>query len=111
MKISIPDVTALRAGACAKADDLTLRQIEVLGIISSAPAHQRTVRAMAAAMDVPKPVITRTADLLEEIGFARRRADTEDRRSIFLDVTPAGRAFAARHLVVEMPEPLAKAAA
>ena len=50
-------------------------------------------------MQVHRPAITRAADRLEDFGFVARRADPQDRRSVFIDATAAGRKFASRHLV------------
>ena len=66
---------------------LTIRQLNALLRCSDAP---QTVRRLAADMGVTKPVITRSADKLEELGWIRRCEDKEDRRSIILKITPAG---------------------
>ena len=98
MPISTTDLTAIRR-AIPTDHDITLRQLHALALIVSKPQDGRTVRALAAAMQVHRPAITRAADRLEDFGFVVRRPDTADRRSVFFDATAAGRRFASRHLV------------
>ena len=75
-----------------KVDDLTVRQLSVL---IGCTQQERTVRDLATEMDVSKPAITRATNKLELRGFLKRRKDKNDRRSVLLTLTPAGRKFAA----------------
>ena len=72
--------------------DLTARQLAVMLVCRlDDPPH--TVRGMAGLLNVNKPAITRATDRLEELGLAKRRADTRDRRSVLLVPTAAGQVF------------------
>jgi DNA-binding MarR family transcriptional regulator len=73
--------------------DLNVRQIVVLleAVEAKAPV---TVRGLAAHLQVPKPAITRAVDRLEEVGWAIRRTDPANRRSVLITVTEEGRKHA-----------------
>ena len=70
--------------------DATLRQLTVLVCLRD---RAGTVRDIAAETKMGKPVVSRTADRLEAIGFAERRDDPHDRRSVLLVLTPVGKQF------------------
>ena len=53
----------------------------------------RTVRGLAAELNVSKPAITRALDRLGELDLARRKVDPLDRRSVLVQRTPKGSAF------------------
>lgn len=69
---------------------LTDREKAVLGLLVE-HAEPHTVRGMAAAVGVQKPVVTRAVDRLERDGLAKRRPDPADRRSVLLVATGHGR--------------------
>lgn len=69
---------------------LTEREKGVLGLLVE-NAEPYTVRGMAEAVGVQKPVVTRAVDRLEREGLARRRPDPADRRSVLLVATGQGR--------------------
>lgn len=69
--------------------DLTLRQIALLAIICD-HGERLAVRGLAKMLGVQKSIITRGADKLVALGFAKRVRGLEDRRDIFIEPTPAG---------------------
>ncbi len=75
--------------------DLTVRQIAMLAYLCDNPPELRghffTVRAIAAAMNVAKPVITRATNTFIKHGLANRITDMRDKRSILIEPTDAGR--------------------
>ena len=75
--------------------DLTQRQLAML-MVAAWTEGDHTVRSMAAWLGVQKPVITRAANRLSELGFIRRDRDPNDGRNIFLRATDSGRAFVER---------------
>jgi DNA-binding MarR family transcriptional regulator len=75
--------------------DLTLRQIAVLLVCDTAEDLQ-TVRGLARHLEVGKPIVTRAVDRLEAAGLARRKADPNDRRSVLIAPTLAGRRYCSR---------------
>lgn len=72
--------------------DMTVRQLCVLICLHNGP---RTVRDLAAETQIAKPSVSRAGDRLEEMGFAVRQDDPDDRRSILLVLTPSGKRFLA----------------
>ena len=72
--------------------DLTNRQMALMMTvyISSGP---HTVRGLAEALHVSKPVITRALNKLSALGYLRRERDAADRRNIFITRTPKGAEF------------------
>ncbi|WOE74493.1 MarR family transcriptional regulator [Alterisphingorhabdus coralli] len=75
--------------------DLTNRQLAVLLLVhyTSGP---HTVRGLAEALAVSKPVITRALDKLANLGFLARQADEADGRNVFIVGTSRGGAFLAK---------------
>lgn len=72
--------------------DLTTRQLSVILMVYLEPkAH--TVRGLAAALKVSKPVITRAIDSLSILGLLKRVRDTSDKRSVFIQRTVKGAVF------------------
>jgi DNA-binding MarR family transcriptional regulator len=69
--------------------DLTVRQLALLLIIHGSP-DLLTVRGLAAALNVPRPTVSRALDRLCSNGLARRYDDPRDRRSILIRGSPAG---------------------
>lgn len=72
--------------------DLSLRQLAILFLLTD-PAGPRTVRHVAAFLGVSKPVVSRSMDVLGEMGLAERARDPADRRSVLLSATPLGLAL------------------
>ena len=69
--------------------DLTLRQLAILThIYLVTPPH--TVRGLAAALGVAKPVITRALDRMGAMGLVDRARDEADRRSVVIRRTVKG---------------------
>lgn len=69
--------------------DLTLRQTAILLQIYLVPPPH-TVRGLAAALNVTKPVITRALDTMGEMGLVDRVRDDRDRRNVIIKRTVAG---------------------
>lgn len=74
-----------------KRDDLSVRQLAILIRIAAEPG---TIRGMAADMGTSKPAITRGVDRLADLGFAKRKVDLNDRRSVIVSATGSGRQLA-----------------
>ncbi len=69
--------------------DLTLRQTAILlTIYLDHPPH--TVRALAAKLNVTKPVITRALDTMGMMKLVTRKRDPRDRRNVIIQRTVAG---------------------
>lgn len=82
--------------------DLSQRQLAVLMTVAMT-AGPHTVRGLAAALNVAKPVITRALDRMGELDLARREPDLRDRRSVLVALTTKGRR-ALREMAAEMGE-------
>jgi DNA-binding MarR family transcriptional regulator len=75
--------------------DLTMRQMAVLmTIYLDPPPH--TVRGLAAALGVTKPVITRALDTMGALGLVSRHRDPADKRSVLVKRTVGGALFLER---------------
>ncbi len=74
--------------------DLTNRQMALLMLVylDSGP---HTVRGLARALNVSKPVVTRALNRLGALGYLRRQRDDTDKRNIFVARTPKGADFLA----------------
>jgi DNA-binding MarR family transcriptional regulator len=72
--------------------DLTNRQMALLMMIYLTPGPH-TVRGIAAALGVSKPVVTRALNTLGSLGYLRRERDQDDRRNIFVVRTKDGTQF------------------
>lgn len=72
--------------------DLTNRQMALMMTVyvQSGP---HTVRGLAEALNVSKPVITRALNKLSALGYLRRERDAADRRNIFVARTNKGAEF------------------
>jgi len=72
--------------------DLTNRQMALLLLVylTSGP---HTVRGLAQALGVSKPVVTRALNTLGALGYLRRERDPSDRRNIFIAHTEVGAKF------------------
>ncbi len=75
--------------------DLSVRQMTILlSIYLEPPPH--TVRALAAKLNVSKPVITRALDAMGKLGLVSRRRDECDRRNVLIQRTVGGSLFLER---------------
>lgn len=71
---------------------LTGRQIALLAVLRNRPEQgARTIRALALALNLPKPTICRAVDTLSNIGWVSRSLDPNDHRSVFVSLTEKGR--------------------
>jgi DNA-binding MarR family transcriptional regulator len=79
-------------GAIAATHDLSLVQVRLLGIL-----RDRTpgMLELAAALGLDKSSVTGLVDRAERRGLVKRSFGKEDRRAVFVALTPAGRALAA----------------
>ncbi len=76
----------------AKGPDLTSRQLALLlRIYLEAQPH--TVRGLAKALNVTKPVITRAIDTLSAQGLVKRVRDEKDKRNVLIQRTVKGAVF------------------
>ncbi len=69
--------------------DLTVRQLAILLHIYLVPPPH-TVRGLAAALNVTKPVVTRALDTMGAMGIVDRVRDNLDRRNVIIKRTLAG---------------------
>jgi DNA-binding MarR family transcriptional regulator len=72
--------------------DLTNRQMALLLLVYLKPGPH-TVRGLAKALNVSKPVVTRALNRLGALGYLRRQRDDADRRNIFVAPTREGADF------------------
>ena len=75
--------------------DLTLRQLAILSHIYLVPPPH-TVRGLAAALNVTKPVITRALDTMGALKLVTRHRDEEDRRNVLVRRTIEGALYVER---------------
>ncbi len=81
----------VRAGA----PDLSMRQLAILmTIYLDPPPH--TVRGLAAALSVSKPVITRALDTMGALKLVTRHRDEADRRNVLIRRTVEGALYVER---------------
>jgi DNA-binding MarR family transcriptional regulator len=71
------------------AEEVTLPQYRALVVLVSRGPQR--VSSLAEALAVAPPTATRMCDRLVRKGLVRRRASSEDRREVWLSVTPTGR--------------------
>ncbi|NWO67881.1 MarR family transcriptional regulator, partial [Escherichia coli] len=72
-----------------------------------------TVRGLARALNVSKPVVTRALNRLGTLGYLRRQRDDTDKRNIFVAKTAEGAEFLAEFghfLTGQHVEPVARRA-
>jgi DNA-binding MarR family transcriptional regulator len=72
--------------------DLTNRQMALLLLVYLKPGPH-TVRGLARALNVSKPVVTRALNRLGALGYLRRQRDDSDKRNIFVARTSEGAEF------------------
>jgi DNA-binding MarR family transcriptional regulator len=63
----------------------------LLTVYLTPPPH--TVRGLAAELGISKPAVTRALDRLGREGFARRKIDAADRRSVLVQRTVKGSVY------------------
>lgn len=73
----------------AAGPDLSMRQWAIVLTVYLNPGPH-TVRALARDLNVPKPAISRALDALSILGFVKRVRDTQDKRIVLVQKTPAG---------------------
>ena len=88
------------------APDLTQRQLALLLIIYlESPPH--TVRALAARLNVTKPVITRALNTMGELELVDRYRDPKDKRNVLIKRTVAGSLYLenlSEHIIAQAKE-------
>ena len=93
--------------------DLTNRQMALLMLVYLKPGPH-TVRGLARALNVSKPVVTRALNRLGALGYLRRQRDDSDKRNIFVARTSEGAEFLAEfgHFLAgdNISEPVARRA-
>ena len=72
--------------------DLTNRQMAIFLTVAQLKGPH-TVRGLAAALNLSKPVITRALNKLSELGYLRRQRDLTDRRNVIIAPTDKGAQF------------------
>jgi len=89
--------------------DLTNRQMALLLVVYLRPGPH-TVRGLARALNVSKPVVTRALNRLGALGYLRRQRDDSDKRNIFVARTPEGADFLEEfgHFIGENDAPVAR---
>jgi DNA-binding MarR family transcriptional regulator len=81
--------------AAPDARDLTQRQLAILLVVYLEPPPH-TVRALAARLNVTKPVITRALDTMGEAGLIDRYRDPDDGRNVLIKRTLGGSLYCER---------------
>ncbi|MCK5424305.1 MAG: MarR family transcriptional regulator [Emcibacter sp.] len=76
----------------SKGTDLTSRQLALLLRIYLEP-QPHTVRGLAKALNVAKPVITRAVDTLSGLGLVKRVRDDADKRNVLIQRTVKGAVY------------------
>jgi DNA-binding MarR family transcriptional regulator len=69
--------------------NMTCRQMAILALVAEHPGLSNG--PIAGALKISRPVVTRAADRLTELGLLLRVQDDEDRRKVCLTVTAAGK--------------------
>jgi DNA-binding MarR family transcriptional regulator len=69
--------------------NMTCRQMAILALVAEHPGLSNG--PIAGALKISRPVITRAADKLVELGLLLRVQDDEDRRKVCMTVTASGR--------------------
>jgi DNA-binding MarR family transcriptional regulator len=71
--------------------DLSYGEWIVLGALRRAEGHRRSAGDLAGIAELSSAAMTNRLDRLEEAGLVRRVRDTDDRRSVQVELTAAGR--------------------
>lgn len=90
-------VTTQEVGRCIKQlfipvirnAGLTLSQIHILWIVSEAGAIPG--KDLAKKLSMTPSSVTQTTDSIVKAGWIKRRPDERDRRTVYLELTPAGK--------------------
>lgn len=78
----------------------TIRTLAVVFALQDAKSDdERTIRALTANLQIPKPAVVRAVDTLVRSGYAKRRRCQKDGRSIFVDLIVREEATAPQHMV------------
>jgi DNA-binding MarR family transcriptional regulator len=81
-----------RAVQVAEKEGLSLAQFQLLyAFVEGGGADQLAVGVLAERAGIAQPTATRILDALERDGIVERRASEEDRRSVIVSLTAAGR--------------------
>jgi DNA-binding MarR family transcriptional regulator len=83
-------VTEMNARELARMSELTASQLLVLRYLETNGASLPS--AIARSIDLKQATVTVLVNKLEETGLVTRRRDTEDRRRVWIELTPAGTA-------------------
>ncbi len=74
--------------------DLTVRQFAILLDLVDRPEPAPSIRHLASQFGLSRPATTKSVDrLVDVLGFASRVPSANDRRSVEIRITTAGRAF------------------
>ena len=77
-----------RVGEIEPSGFTTTQQLALAAVVDTGPLR---LRELAEAIGTTKATATRSTDVLEAAGLVERLPDPEDRRSILIRCTPAGR--------------------
>jgi DNA-binding MarR family transcriptional regulator len=69
---------------------LTMSDFETLDRLTTEACDKRRMQDLAAAMYLSQSALSRTVARLEKAGFVQRTHCEDDRRGIFVELTPAG---------------------
>ena len=86
----VPQVSEALEAACG----IPLTWFDVLHQLRRSPGGRRRMHELAAAVLLSKSGLTRLVDRIEEAGLVTRAAVPGDRRSLHVELTPAGRRLA-----------------
>lgn len=88
----IPTVrqTLINVLSRTETDDITVRQLCLLLSLYDGP---RTVRDVTYETSIAKPSVSRAADMWEKLGYVQRQDDPNDRRSVLMVLSKAGRRY------------------
>lgn len=91
MTLTLNSLAAARPFLIAADADanMTCRQMAILALVAEFPGLSNG--PIAGALKISRPVVTRAADRLTELGLLLRVQDDEDRRKVCLTITASGR--------------------
>lgn len=71
---------------------ITFIEYSTLSVVKCGTANRENIRISMVAdiLQAPSPAVSRTMNSLEEKGLVKRSINTEDRRSIYVEMTPRG---------------------
>jgi len=79
-----------------QAQGISPSQFNILRILRGARPHALKISVIGERMVTRDPDVTRLIDRLIKQGLVRRERDTQDRRVVLVEITPAGLALLAR---------------